>query len=281
MRPAQILRDLKKLPKKLLGQNFLADESVVRDMIEAAEVGPDDVVVEIGPGLGALTDELAKVAKQVLAIEQDTELVHYLRLKRRRKVKIIHGDALRVDWTVTLKDNPSTTLGVATSGYRIVANIPYSMTSPLLRKIFSLEHKPTLAVFLIQREMAERLVAPPGSSERGFLTILAEANAASKIVRKVRPGSFYPKPKVESAIITVRPRKSEVDKLYWPAVEAGFRHKRQTLCNAINKDLKIPKAKIIALLERAKLAPLIRAQDLSFDDWATISQRIEKLLKKS
>ena len=103
MKPAEILRDIKKLPKKLLGQNFLADESVVRDMIAAADIQADDVVVEVGPGLGALTDELAKKAKKVLAIEADQELVTHLRLKKRRKVKIIHGDALRLDWTVTLE----------------------------------------------------------------------------------------------------------------------------------------------------------------------------------
>src|SRR3989344_1094528 len=164
MRPAQILKDIKKLPKKLLGQNFLVDESVVRDMIGAAEIRPDDVVVEIGPGLGALTDELARIAKQVLAIEMDQELVHYLRLKKRRKVKIIHGDALKIDWTVTLE-----------GPFRIVANIPYSITSPLLRKIFLLDKKPTKVVLLVQKEMAVRITAELGSSEHGFLTLLCEA----------------------------------------------------------------------------------------------------------
>lgn len=271
MRPAQILKDLKKLPKKLLGQNFLADESVVRDMIAAADIQPDDVVVEIGSGLGALTDDLAKVARQVLAIEADQELVHYLRLKKRRQVKIIHGDALKVDWTVTLA-----------GPYRIVANIPYSITSPLLRKIFALEQKPAKVVLLIQKEMALRITAKPGSSERGFLTLLSEAAAKAKIVRTVKPGSFYPRPKMDSAIIelTLLP-KSRLTEIFWPAVEAGFRHKRQTLANAVSKDLKIPKSKITALLENYKINPLVRAQNLTFEDWKTISQRIEKLLKKN
>lgn len=268
MKPAEILRDIKKLPKKLLGQNFLVDESVVRDMISAAEIQPEDVVVEVGPGLGALTDDLAREAKQVLAIETDQELVNYLRLHKRRKVKIIHGDALKIDWTATL-DTP----------YRIVANIPYSITSPLLRKIFSLEKKPNLVVLLVQKEMAVRITAEPGSSERGFLTLLCEAAANAKIIRTVKPGSFYPRPKTDSAIIrlTLLPE-NRSNQIYWPAVEAGFRHKRQTLCNAINKDLKLSKSDIVTILETVKLNPLIRAQNLSFEDWMIFSKSIENLL---
>ncbi|MCR4277704.1 MAG: 16S rRNA (adenine(1518)-N(6)/adenine(1519)-N(6))-dimethyltransferase RsmA [Candidatus Berkelbacteria bacterium] len=271
MKPAEILRDIKKLPNKILGQNFLVDESVVRDMISAAEIEPNDTVVEIGPGLGALTDELAKSAKQVLAIEMDQELANYLRLKKRRQVKIIHGDALKIDWTVTL-DGP----------YRIVANIPYSITSPLLRKIFALERKPEQVVLLVQKEMAMRITAEPGSSERGFLTLLCEAAANVKTVRTVKPGSFYPRPKTDSAIIalTLLPE-NRASQIYWPAVEAGFGHKRQTLCNGINKDLKLSKAEIIAVLEAASLDPLIRPQNLSFDDWVIVSKGIEKLVKKS
>lgn len=289
MKPAQILRDLHKLPKKLLGQNFLADESVVDDMIEAAEIEPDDVVVEIGPGLGALTDELARRAKQVLAIEDDQELVHYLRLKKRRKVKIIHGDALKVDWTVTLNQKPkpkSQNKGVATATavgksepYRIVANIPYSLTSPLLRKIFGLAKKPTVVVLLIQKEMARRLIAPPGSSERGFLTLLTEAAAKVELVRTVKPGSFYPRPKVDSAIIKVVPLPvNRSEEIFWPAVEAGFRHKRQTLANAISRDLHLAKSAVIALLNGRELKALIRAQELTFADWGKISTDLTPLL---
>mgnify|MGYP001613980862 CR=1 FL=1 len=266
MKPAEILRDIKKLPKKLLGQNFLVDESVVRDMIEAAEIQPDDVVVEIGSGLGALTDDLAKRASLVLAIEADQELVHYLRLKKRRKVKIIHGDALKVDWTVTL-----------VGPYRIVANIPYSITSPLLRKIFLLDKKPTRVVLLVQKEMAERITAKPGSSERGFLTLLCEAAATTTIVRTVKPGSFYPRPKTDSAIIklTLLPE-NRSSQIYWPAVEAGFRHKRQTLVNSLARDLLLPKSAVLEIFTALKLAPLVRPQVLTLDDWLKLSEVLQK-----
>ncbi|MEK7548625.1 MAG: 16S rRNA (adenine(1518)-N(6)/adenine(1519)-N(6))-dimethyltransferase RsmA, partial [Patescibacteria group bacterium] len=229
--PAAILRELKKLPKKFLGQNFLVDGQVTAAMIGVAAIGPDETIVEIGPGLGALTWEMAKVAKQVLAIEADQELVNYLRLKKRRNVKIIHGDGLKVDWTIGL-----------TGTYKIVANIPYSITSPLLRKIFLLKNPPAAVVLLVQKEVAQRLTAPEGSSERGFLTILTEANAQVKKIRSVYPGSFYPRPRTDSAVISLNLlARSQAKRIFWPAVEAGFRHKRQTLVNSLVRDLKIPK----------------------------------------
>ena len=112
--------------------------------------------------------------------------------------------------------------------------------------------------------------------------MLCEAAAKVKIVRTVKPGSFYPSPKTDSAIIalTLLPE-NRADQIYWPAIEAGFSHKRQTLCNGINKDLKISKAEVIAILEAANLDPLIRPQNLSFDDWITVSQEVEKLVTKS
>ena len=270
MKPAEILRDIQKLPKKLLGQNFLVDESVVRDMIAVAEIELDDIIVEIGPGLGALTDDLARRAKQVLAIEMDQELVHYLRMKKRRKVKIIHGDALKIDWTVTLE-----------GPYRIVANIPYSITSPLLRKIFLLDKKPTKVVLLVQKEMAVRITAEPGSSEHGFLTLLCEAAAETKIVRTVKPGSFYPRPKTNSAIIVLTPRPdNRASQIFWPAVEAGFRHKRQILANALSKDLRLKKSQVIEILEVVGLPALCRAQNLTFEDWVKLASPLQTAINQ-
>lgn len=269
MRPAQILRDLKKLPKKLLGQNFLVDESVIREMIEAAELSDEDTVVEIGPGLGAITWPLLTHARRVIAIEADREFASYLRLKKHRRLTVVTGDALKIDWTVEID-------GV----YKIVANIPYSMTSPLLRKIFTLDRQPDVVVLLIQKEMAERIVAPPGSSGRGFLTILVEANAEAKIVRKVKPGSFYPRPRVDAAILVVRPKQNEMEKIFWPAVEAGFRHRRQTLANALSKDLGLNKAQTAAMLEKGGLSKLARAQELSFAHWQRLTKLLSKLLTK-
>lgn len=268
MKPSEFFRNLDKRPDKSLGQNFLVDDTVVRDMVEAAQVDEKDVVVEVGPGLGALTQLLSSKAKQVLAIETDQELVNYLRDHTAKNVKIIHGDALRVDWTVTIKDS-----------YKIVANIPYSITSPLLRKTFQFEKKPSVIVLLVQKEMAERIVAEPGSSERGFLTLLVEANATAKKNRTVKPGCFYPSPQTDSSIITLIPLKeSKMEQIFWPAVEAGFRHRRQILANSLNKDLNIPKDRSIQLIVDAGLNPLCRPQELSFEAWVKLAVGLKKEL---
>jgi 16S rRNA (adenine1518-N6/adenine1519-N6)-dimethyltransferase len=266
MKPAQILRELKKLPKKVLGQNFLADDKVVQDMIQVAEIKKEETVVEIGPGLGSLTFPLTKLAERVIAIEADYEFVHYLRLHKVKNLTIISGDALRIDWTIDIEGT-----------YKVVANIPYSLTSPLLRKIYHLEARPIKVVLLIQKAMAERLVAEPGSSKRGMLTLLAEANASAKIIRTVKPGSFYPTPKVDSAIVSLQllPKSQEAD-IFWPAVEAGFRHKRQMLINGLNKDLHLPKPALIRILELLSIDSKVRAEDLSFEQWANLSRVLSK-----
>lgn len=264
MTPAEILRELKKFPNKLRGQNFLIDVSVIRDILETSALYPDDTVIEIGPGLGSLTWPMAQIVKKVIAIETDHEFVHYLRLKKSRKVSVVAGDALRVDWTVALSGE-----------YKIVANIPYSITSPLLRKIYLLENKPELVVLLVQKELAERISAPVGSSDRGLLTLLTEASATATIVRTVKPGSFYPRPKVNSAVIKLEPYEhSRLNEIFWPAIEAGFRHKRQTLANALSKSLKTPKSVTVAFLAKEGLSPLARAQELSFEQWTRLSAHL-------
>ncbi|MEK7171143.1 MAG: 16S rRNA (adenine(1518)-N(6)/adenine(1519)-N(6))-dimethyltransferase RsmA [Patescibacteria group bacterium] len=273
MKPAEILRELDKLPQKKFGQNFLTDEKVLADMVEAADIQPGETVVEIGSGLGVLTFELLKHAKQVIAIEADRDLADYLRDKKIKNLTVITGDALRVDWTVAIKEP-----------YRIVANIPYSITSPLLRKIFALDPsaggKPVKVVLLVQKELAVRITAPPGSRERGFLTLLCEASAKIKIVRTVKPGSFHPMPKVESAIIEVVPlAQSKMTTIFWPVIEAGFSHQRQTAVNAIANSLHLPKGKVEQALVEAGLDPMVRPAVLTFDQWKTVSKSLENLIK--
>lgn len=262
MKPSQELSSLGKRPQKRLGQNFLVDEKVVLDLIEAGAVTREDTIIEIGPGLGALTKVLGDRAKKVIAIEADYELATNLRNQKLKNVSVIAGDALQVDWAITVKDS-----------YKVIANIPYSITSPLLQKIFLMDKKPALLVLLVQKEMAERLSAPAGDNDRGFMTILTEANATVEIVRIVQPESFYPMPSVESAIILVTPlEKTQMAKIYWPSVEAGFRHKRQTLANSLKNDLTWPKSEVEEFLEKSGLTKLARPAELSFEQWADLSR---------
>ncbi|HUD20837.1 MAG TPA: 16S rRNA (adenine(1518)-N(6)/adenine(1519)-N(6))-dimethyltransferase RsmA [Candidatus Saccharimonadales bacterium] len=267
MKPAEILRSLEKTARKRFGQNFLVNPKVAEEMITAAELKNTDTVVEIGPGLGALTEELIKKAGRVIAIELDRDLAEYLRNRRLPQVTVVTGNSLDIDWTVTIGND-----------YKIVANIPYSITSPVLRKIFQLENRPSVAILLIQKEMAERIVAPAGSSERGFLTLLTEANAEVKIVGKVKPGSFHPMPKVDSAIIKVTPSERKMETILWPAVEAAFRHKRQTLVNALTKDLPLKRSELEKFLKKNAWNPLIRPSELTFADWQTLSKEIKNQL---
>ncbi len=259
-----------KFPNKKFGQNFLVDEKALTDIVAAAKLKNEDTVVEIGPGLGVLTFALLEKVQRVIAIEADRELADYLREKRPPKLTVITGDALRVDWTIE-----------APKDYKIVANIPYSITSPLLQKIYQLAHKPSVVILLVQKELAERLTAPPGDRDRGFMTVLSEANANIRIIRKVLPGSFRPMPKVESAVIEITPfATSKVDTVFWPVVEAGFRHARQTLMNGL-KDLPVTRADVQTVFADLSLNPLARPADLSFRQWQQLSKRVEELLVKA
>lgn len=272
MKPSEVLKSLNAFPKKQFGQNFLIDERALSDIVAAGQIKPNDTVVEVGPGLGVLTFELAKKAKRVIAIEADHDLAHYLRSKVPSNVDVIAGDALRIDWGVTID-----------SDYKIVANIPYSITSPLLRKIFLLEKTSSSnlesVVLLVQKELAERIISPAGKSNRGMLTILTEASAEAEIIRTVKSGSFYPMPKVDSAVIRLTPyKKNMTEDIFWPAVEAGFRHKRQTLANSL-KDLGLKKEDSRKLIEIIGLDPMVRPQVLSFENWKSISQLLVKRLQ--
>lgn len=264
MDPKRILKALDALPKKQFGQNFLVDEKVLEDIVSASDLQNNDTVVEIGPGLGVLTEQLSNRVDRVIAIEADRDLAEYIRQRNWNNVTVITGDALQVEWEVTIEGE-----------YKIVANIPYSITSPLLKKIFSLEKKPKEVTLLVQKELAERLNASPKTRSRGFMTVLREANATAEIVRIVKPESFYPAPKVESAVITLVPLgQDKMESLFWPVVESGFRHKRQTLANALLADLRIPKSETVAELERLNHSPMARAEELSFADWKELSQSL-------
>lgn len=266
MKPSEILRELKKFPNKVLGQNFLVDESVSRDMIETAEISEDETVVEIGPGLGALTFPLLTHAKRVIAIEADREFATYLQHHKSKKLTVIAADALKIDWDVDIEGS-----------YKVVANIPYSITFPLLRKAFLLEHRPSRLVLLVQKEVAERLVAKPGSGDRGIPTVRVEANGTAKVIRWVKPGCFYPRPKVDSAIVEITINQLRESEIFWPSVEAGFGHKRSTLANAINKSLKIPKTVLVEIINKIDLNPMARAQELDFEAWVRLSKELRKL----
>jgi 16S rRNA (adenine1518-N6/adenine1519-N6)-dimethyltransferase len=273
------LNELKKLlkkyhlrPSRRLGQNFLVDEGVLKKIIETAELKKDDIVLEIGPGIGNLTAELAKRVKKVIAIEKDPKMVEILRetLKNFGNVKIIYGDVLKIEnWK--LIGNWKLEIG---NYYKVVANIPYYLTSPLIRKfVATVEVKPRLLVLMVQKEVAQRICAKP--PDMNLLAVSVQFYAKPEIISYISKKSFWPQPKVDSAIIKIKPlinadRKLINADLFFKIVKAGFSQPRKQLVNNFSKKLEIDKIKVIDWLLKNKIQPIQRAETLSITDWLNL-----------
>lgn len=222
-------------PRKGLGQNFLVDRNIVRQIAAAAELTDGDVAVEIGPGLGALTWALAERARAVVAIEVDAGLVRWLEelARLRTNIRIVHADALTVDFRRLLEEHP---LGPG-GAYKLVANLPYYITTPLLMRLLE-EHLPLSAmVIMVQREVAQRITARPGTKDYGALSVAVQLRADVEPVAVVSPNVFLPRPQVESAVLRLRlrPLPAEVadEALLFAVVRAAFGQRRKTLRNAL------------------------------------------------
>jgi 16S rRNA (adenine1518-N6/adenine1519-N6)-dimethyltransferase len=245
--------------KKSLGQHWLHDLDVLEAIADAAEVVAGDEVLEIGPGLGTLTDVLAKRGTNILALEFDQDLISKLEKKfgNTQQVKIVQGDIRTLNFSNMSKD------------YKIVANIPYYLTSNLIRSISETSNPPTVAVLLIQKEVAQRLCAKPG--QMGILSVTAQYYFECSLDIEVPAKLFTPPPKVDSqvVILTQRDKKLfEVDEQnYFNLVKAGFSEKRKTLTNSLSGGLHLSKDEIIKLLENSDIKPTARAQELSLQDW--------------
>jgi len=196
-------------PSRRLGQNFLIDKNVLQKIIEAAKLKPTDIILEIGPGLGILTIELAKRVRKVIAVEKDRQLCtilkNILNAPNVKNVEIIEGDILKIESTFRLDRNESLT----NYNYKIVANLPYYIVSPVMRKFLEAENPPQLLVLMVQKEVAQRIVANP--PQMNLLAVAVQFYAQPKIISYVSKNSFWPRPKVDSAIIKIVPRKLSKD----------------------------------------------------------------------
>ncbi len=251
-------------PSKKLGQNFLADKKILDRIIDVANIEKEDVVLEIGPGQGSLTHALCKKAGGVVAVEKDRGLFEYLKGKFSglKNLDLVNDDILRF-LELRIKNYE-----LRNKRYKIVANIPYYLTSYLLRKIFSLENKPEIIVLMIQKEVAERIVAQKGNMN--LLAVSVQMFADSKIEFYVNKKSFWPQPKVDSAIIKlkVKSKKLKVDEeKFFDLVKAGFGSKRKLLTNNLSDKLKISKEKVYNIFKEIGLDEKVRAQDLGIEDW--------------
>ena len=262
--------------RKRLGQRFLIDNSVLQQILSAAELTADDIVIEVGPGLGILTRELARRVKRVIAVELDDTLAELLRreLSPFPNVTIVNEDILKIDPSDLVSE---------TERYKVVANLPYYITSPVLRHFLEASVKPGLMVVMVQREVAQAIAAGPG--RRSLLSISVQFYGQPRIISKVPASSFYPAPEVDSAIL-------RIDLYPWPAVavddvdgffemvRAGFASPRKQLANSLAQGLGWPKADVLNILEEASIAPQRRAETLTLEEWARLWQSYARCKRK-
>jgi len=320
--------DLK--PKKLLGQNFLVDRNVLEQIIAAADLSKNDTVLEVGPGLGILTEELAKHAGRVVAVEKDKKMAEVVRTvlndRKVKNVEIIEGDILKIkdgSFFIRHPDPPAggegslenarpTFVGDSSprhsgaqndniSNYKLVANIPYYLTARLIRKFLESANPPTEMILMLQKEVAQRICAQP--PKMSLLAVATQFYAEPKIISYVSKNSFWPSPKVDSAIIKMTPHRGhpeapsggegspahagrhsseilrfaqndEKNQRFFRIVKAGFAHPRKQLINNLSQGLKIDRTQIVAALKKIDLSPEQRAETLSIKDWIDLAANL-------
>ena len=272
----QLLRRFNLRARKRLGQRFLIDGDVLQRILSAAELTADDIVLEVGPGLGILTRELAQRARRVIAIELDDKLANFLKqeLVSFPNVMIINEDILKIE-PATLLARPER--------YKVVANLPYYITSPVLRHFLEATLKPDLMVVMVQKEVAEAIVAGPG--KRSLLSISVQFYGRPTIIGKVPANSFYPAPEVDSAILRIDlyPKPAvAVDNTegFFGTVRAGFASPRKQLANSLAQGLGWPKTDVLSVLAEASIAPQRRAETLTLEEWAQLRQAYAQWQKK-
>jgi 16S rRNA (adenine1518-N6/adenine1519-N6)-dimethyltransferase len=259
-------------PDKSLGQNFLVDEAALRKVIEAGEISKEDSVLEVGPGLGSLTRLLAAVSRRVAAVELDPNLIPPLHevLLPYSNVKIIQGDILDLD-----PEKLMTEAGDE-NGYLVIANIPYYITSTLIRHLLEAKLKPRRLALTVQKEVAARITARPG--DLSLLALSVQVYGNPRTAAFIPAGSFYPPPTVDSAVVRIDIYPEPVItrsllNIFFRLAKAGFSQKRKTLRNALSGGMAWKPAETGRFLEEAGIDPMRRAETLSLDEWGRLSER--------
>jgi 16S rRNA (adenine1518-N6/adenine1519-N6)-dimethyltransferase len=264
----RLLRQSGLRAKKGLGQHFLVDEAILETILEAAELSSQDIVVEVGPGLGVLTTELARQAGKVIAVELDDKLASILkrRLASLGNVEVVNADILKVSLAQLLGGN---------SSYKVVANLPYYITSPILHYFVEGSPKPALMVVMVQKEVGEAIVASPG--KMSLLAVSLQMYSKPKVVSYVPAQSFYPPPKVDSVIVRFdllpEPAVQVADMGgFFGVVKCGFSLPRKQLRNSLAHGLGLKPAEVVPFLDKAGIDTQRRAETLSLEEWARLYQ---------
>ncbi|MFN2364008.1 MAG: 16S rRNA (adenine(1518)-N(6)/adenine(1519)-N(6))-dimethyltransferase RsmA [Halarsenatibacteraceae bacterium] len=270
--------------KKSFGQNFLVDGNILDIIIESAGLEKNDKVIEVGPGLGALTVRILEEisAGELLAVEKDRELCSILEneLSEYANFSLIEADILEYDLEELLRARNFKDLD-----YKLMANLPYNITSPLIRLFLERETRPEKMVLMVQREVAERIVAEPGGKDFGTLSIAVQYYAEAEIVHYISPEVFIPQPRVESAIITLdlknpHPERADNEDIFFKVVRAMFQQRRKIIRNSLSKAAQVdfPRDIVDEALARAEIDPKIRGEKLSIQRVIKLSNELAKLL---
>ena len=262
---------------KNLGQNFLIDESVIMDACDSANINKEDLVIEIGPGLGTLTKYILERAGKVICVELDDRMIDILkeRFFLYENFEIINEDILKVDLHKLIKEEKNGNI----KNVKIVANLPYYITTPIIMKLLEERLDLQSITVMVQKEVAERLIAVPGEKFTGAITYSVYYYADSENVRIVDKSSFIPEPSVESEVINLKIRENPPvnvnnEELFFKLIKIAFMQRRKTLVNSLSNSGFIEKNKIIEILKQLNINENIRAEKLSIQDFANIANKI-------
>lgn len=269
---------------KSLGQNFLTDKNIIDKIIEAADIGETDLVIEIGPGFGVLTAEAAQRAGRVVALEIDQNLMPILQetLALYSNVQLINADVLKTDLNEIIARGKAE--DTALKGVKIIGNLPYYITTPIIMKVLEEGTVADSITIMMQKEVADRIKAPPGGKTYGAISVAVQYYCTVTDVARVPRQVFVPEPKVDSAVLRldIRAEKSvdlADEKLFFACVKAGFGQRRKTLLNSLTGVCGLDKEETRGLLEAAHIDPIRRAETLSIGEFAALANELFRILK--
>ena len=264
--------------QKKYGQNFLIDSHVLDKIVDAADIGPDDFVLEIGPGIGTMTQYLAEAAREVVAVEIDRKLIPILEdtLSEYDNVTVINEDILKVDLAALARERNQG------KPMKVVANLPYYITTPIIMGLFEKEVPLESITVMVQKEVADRMQVGPGTKDYGALSLAVQYYSEPKVVANVPPNCFIPRPDVGSAVIRLtRYEKSPVEvkdaAFMFRLIRAAFNQRRKTLQNGLHnsRELQLEKGKVVEALEKMGLPATVRGEQLSLEEFARLSDLLQ------
>jgi len=260
---------------KSLGQNFLTDKNIIDRIIEGSDIGPEDLVIEIGPGIGVITREAAATAKKVVAVEIDEDLLPVLQytLGDLNNVEVVNQDILKTDLKALIKAQDFA------GKVRVIGNLPYYITTPIIMKLLEEDIDCETITVMMQKEVADRLKAAPGKKECGAISLMVQYFADVKEIAKVPRTVFIPQPKVDSTVLRMDVRKEkpvavEDEEYFFKVIKAGFAQRRKTVANSLSVLGDVTRAEILEALEKAGIEPVRRGETLNLEEYAKLTKAL-------